>query len=172
MDSPAFSSPFKTVLDTVGKTHEKALKQAFYNTAALIFAFLCSLGLIIAYYVLEPFLRPLVWAALCGTFLYPFKKTLTIYVKGILQDLEETETPIAIGVALIPFKTLDRTTEYLHYTITANWKSMLGSCFIIAICYYLIIFHPFYQIFTWIEYLCTIVVKMLSFFDSPFMVSF
>jgi hypothetical protein len=45
----------------------KALKYAFYNVIALVVAGLSILALYAVYIILEPFIRPLLWALLFGS---------------------------------------------------------------------------------------------------------
>uniref|UniRef100_A0A3P8VG02 Transmembrane protein 245 n=1 Tax=Cynoglossus semilaevis TaxID=244447 RepID=A0A3P8VG02_CYNSE len=68
-------------------TFDRYIKQASYNTGAM------SLGV---------FLRPLLWAVLCGTFLHPFKHSLTGLVRSWLSGLQESGTPIVVGTLLVP----------------------------------------------------------------------
>ena len=171
MESPSISSPFKTVLNSVGPQHEKALKQAFYNTAALIFAFLCSIGLVIASRVLEPFLRPLVWAALCGAFLYPFKRELTLYVNSWLCYLEISETSLTVGTTKLPFTMVDGCSEGLWSIVKKNIKLMVGLLAFFSCAYFLIIYHPFYQIFLVLEAVTAVLLKILGFFEYSLAVS-
>ena len=168
----ALSSPFSAVLTSVGvQQNEKALKLAFYNTAALVFVALSVCAAIAVYYVLEPFLRPLLWAALCGAFLYPFKWKLTQIVRGFLRSLRESKTPVVVGAVMVPFQLANKVSDIVGSFVVQKIRVFIMFCFIAAFVYVLYIVQPFNEIFWILKGFGVLVNLLLDVFYNPFLVS-
>lgn len=86
------------------ETRKQALQAAMYT--GLVNVLICVLAalLIGVYLVLQSFLKPLLWASLCGVVLFPFKCKSTAIFAGWLCRLQEHNTPLLVGVLLLPFR--------------------------------------------------------------------
>ena len=124
-----FSDYFRTPLNAVlqGQSgNELNLQGAFYNVAAFVFV---SVGLgaaVAAYFVLEAFIKPLLWASLCGAFLYPFKNTLSMSVRSWLRSLSDSSTPLAVGFVLLPFHVLNEASAIIGSLIFGHVWELLS----------------------------------------------
>ena len=169
MASPAadyLRSPFDNVFQILPQGHEKLLKQAFYNTAATLFVIFVCGAAVAVYFVLEPFLRSLLWAVLCGTFLHPFKSTITNIVRGWLRGLGESGTPIAVGVFMLPIQAVDTASETLGGAILTNLKLILTITIGLPLVYILYHFGPLHQILSILTATFYFVYDALGYFSA------
>ncbi|XP_072021281.1 transmembrane protein 245-like isoform X2 [Amphiura filiformis] len=119
-------SPLDSIMNIFPQGHDKALKQAFYNAATLLFVFLSCGAAVVMYFVLEIFLRPLLWAVLCGTALYPFKYTLSSILDSWLQGLQDSGTPLVVGTVAIPLTLLNFASEVLGQLVSKWYKILIA----------------------------------------------
>lgn len=168
----SLSYPFSAVFTSVGvQQNEKALKLAFYNTAALVFVALSGCAAVAVYYVMEPFLRPLLWAGLCGAFLYPFKWKLTQVVRGFLRSLRESNTPLVAGAMVLPFHLANKSADFVGSFVVQKVRIFVMFCLTAAAVYGLYIIQPFNEI-AWILRGSGVLVHLiLDVFYNPYLVS-
>ncbi|XP_011301912.1 transmembrane protein 245 isoform X2 [Fopius arisanus] len=96
------------VLSGFSVGHEKALKQGIYNAVALLVLFLTCAATYGLYLILHPFVKPLIWALLCGSVLFPFKLYITTSVQSWFTETENSHEPLLVDLAMLPIRITDR----------------------------------------------------------------
>lgn len=130
MNGAEFRSPFVERVFQLGanwlpRGHEEAMKQAFYNvTAIFFFVLLCSATMAV-YFILEPFVKPLLWAILVGSVLHPLKHRSVIMTKGWLTKMNEDNTLLLFGFLSFPLKVVDLTAEWIGTVLFSHIKLLL-----------------------------------------------
>lgn len=107
--------------------HEKALKQGIYNAVALFFLCLVSLAGYGLYIIMSPFVKPLIWALLCGSVLFPFKYSLATTVESWFAQVEESRSPLIVNVSLLPVHIFDNISENLGSFLWTRIKYIVGA---------------------------------------------
>lgn len=106
--------------------HEKALKQGIYNAVALFFLCLVSAAGYGLYIILSPFIKPLIWALLCGSVLFPFKYSLATMVQSWFAQVEASRSPLIVNVSLLPVHIFDNISEILGSFLWTRVKYIIG----------------------------------------------
>lgn len=138
MDSLYTSFSIFKNIGALPQGHEKPLKHALYNALALLLLFLCCAAAYALYLILEPFIKPLIWAVLVGSVLHPLKCSLAKKFHSWFTKIDESNTPLFIGLCVIPVNIVNDLSEIIGGKLINNIKIIIG--FIIAI----LAFHVFY----------------------------
>jgi hypothetical protein len=121
------TSPFENVFSFLGSLpqgHEKAVKHALYNALALFLIIIsCAAGWGL-FIILGPFIKPLVWALLCGSVLHPFKYSLATVFQSWLQTLESTSTVLFFGILMVPVNIVDDISEKIGGQLAKHVKTL------------------------------------------------
>lgn len=105
----------------------QAFRTAFIHSAAILFILVCGACALLAYEILQPFLRSLLWSILAGAFLFPFKNHLTAIARQSLKQLEKDSHLLFYGlVILLPLKKIDGTIESIVPFCRRKWKELLA----------------------------------------------
>ncbi|KAK2703643.1 hypothetical protein QYM36_017941 [Artemia franciscana] len=111
MTPETYRSAIDQMLNLIPQGHEKAIKNAVYNIIALIFVLLGVGAGTAVYFVLEPFIKPLLWAILIGSVLHPAKAAAVSWVTNYLQNMMDQKIPVIFGSILAPISIVDRLAE-------------------------------------------------------------
>ena len=76
--------------------------KAFYQSAANVFVVIVGIVAFAMYQVFSAFLRPLLWAVLCGVFLFPIKHRSTHVLNARLRLMQINNTPLWLGIIVLP----------------------------------------------------------------------
>lgn len=129
MDRVFLKSPFENVLNflnVIPQGHEKALKHALYNAIALSLLFVCGAAGWGLFYILEPFVKPLIWALLIGSVLHPFKYSLARRFEQWFCQLDASSTPIFFNILMVPVRLIDDLSETIGNLLMSYIKLLLG----------------------------------------------
>ena len=124
--------PEAAVETSLVQKQEEAWTQACFNAVAFVFVFVTGCVCLAVYYVLEPFLHPLMWAVLIGMVLHPFKYAGTSQIKEWLTYLDTSGIPLSVGLLLSPAFVFNWLTQYFEYFFMSSWKTIFGLFFLIV----------------------------------------
>lgn len=138
-----YRSPLENIINIFGSLpqgHDKPVKQAVYNALALFLLFLGCAAACALYLILEPFIKPLMWALLVGSVLHPLKYKLAQRFKSWFDGLDDSNTPVVFGILLVPVNVTDNISELLGNKLLNHLKIII-SVLIIIPCLHLIYFY-------------------------------
>ena len=107
----AVRTPLESVFSYIPPSHEKGVKQALFNVAALGGVITVGATGLATYAVFQPFVKPLLWALLLGTVTHPVKRRLTAATRRWLADLERSGSPLFLHALLAPLWAFDAATD-------------------------------------------------------------
>lgn len=151
-----------SMLTFVPQSHEKALKQAFYNVAAILFVLMACVAAVAVYYIMEPFFSPLIWAVLFGSVLHPIKQSFTNGVKTWITSLQASGTPVCLGIATFPIMIIDRVSEIVLFLVARFWKIILAAAATVILGGILLYILPYNLIFQFLVLIGNVIIALAS----------
>lgn len=151
-------SPLESIFGMIGglpQGHDKPVKHALYNAVAILLLFLCSVATWALFMILEPFVKPLIWALLVGSVLHPLKRSLRDHFQSWFESLETSNTPIVLGVALLPINIINDLSDFIGDHILRRLKFIIGACVTVPVVLLVYHFTPrvvicvFYKVYVW-----------------------
>lgn len=139
MDTPQTPiTPINNIFSLFSAEHENALKQGIYNGIGLFILSLVCAASYALYIILLPFVKPLIWALLCGSVLFPVKFYITNTVQSWFKDMDDCHEPLLVNLTIVPLRIIDNVSEclgkFVHQKI--KYVGMLFSIIGVMILFY------------------------------------
>lgn len=109
------------------KNDEKPYKQAFYNVVGSFLMVIFSAAAWGVFIILQPFLKPLLWALLCGSVLYPFKNRLSKKLRSGIDALDKPSiVHIVTDIICSPLLLFNRVTDKLGNFVSRHFYPVIA----------------------------------------------
>ncbi|XP_065207429.1 transmembrane protein 245 [Planococcus citri] len=106
---------------------EKNYKQAFYNVVGTFLMVVFSAASWGVFIILQPFLKPLLWALLCGSVLYPFKNRLSKKLHSWIDVLNKPSiVHIVTDVVCFPLLIFNHITDVLGRFVCDHFYAVIA----------------------------------------------
>uniref|UniRef100_A0A0K8S3B8 Transmembrane protein 245 n=1 Tax=Lygus hesperus TaxID=30085 RepID=A0A0K8S3B8_LYGHE len=119
--------------------NDKALKLAMFNGFAIILVIVSVFTVCGVYFILQPFIKPLLWALLVGSALHPIKLVVANKLRTQVSKLEKSSRPLYLNVLMMPFsfvmKLSDTCGDFLVNHISVIVKFLVCVC-LLSFCYF------------------------------------
>lgn len=138
-------SPLENIFNIIGglpQGHDKPVKHALYNAVAIFLLILCCATGWALYLVLEPFIKPLLWALLVGSVLHPLKHSLRKQFEKWFQHIEESATPFLLGICVLPFGIVNNFSELIGSTLLKYLKIFIAATIAVPVLHVLYFYTP------------------------------
>ncbi|XP_045122955.1 transmembrane protein 245-like isoform X5 [Portunus trituberculatus] len=122
----------------VPQGYDQALRNAFYNVAAIVFVGCVAAAAWSVYMIFQPFVQPLLWAVLCGSLLHPAKHTVTKWTRDWLAEVQTSHGLVSVAVAFLPLRLVDTVSEIVGRFVVAHVKSVVTVTVILPLLYIVI----------------------------------
>lgn len=142
MDHRSPLESFFGVIGSLPQGHDKPVKHALYNAVAMLLLFLCCAAALGLYMILEPFVKPLMWAVLVGSALHPLKRSLRDRFQSWFVMLEDTNTPAVLGIVLLPINIFNELSECIGEFLWNRLKLIIIFAILIPVAMLLYHFTP------------------------------
>lgn len=114
--------------------NQKALKIAFYNTAAFVFVGVLFYTCIQVFYILEFCITPLLWALLLGAVLYPVKQKGKALILEGLEHQMDSGMPMVVGLAVLPFALLQKILAWVISVTMRTYTELIIAFILLMLC--------------------------------------
>ena len=158
-------------LNVIPQGHEKALKQAFYNAVAMFVLVLCAAAGWALYFILEPFVKPLLWALLIGSVLHPFKYSLAERFETWFHQFNASSTPIFLEFFMVPIRLIDQISELIGNALVTNFKILLTAGIGMLLFFFLFFYTPCITLMGYIWYINNYVLLLIMHYLTIHVVS-
>ncbi|XP_071533777.1 transmembrane protein 245 isoform X2 [Panulirus ornatus] len=152
----------------VPQGYDQALRNAFYNVAAIVFVGCVAAAAWSVYMIFQPFIQPLLWAVLFGSLLHPAKHAVTTWTRGWLLEVQSAHGLLSVSVALLPLRLLDTISEILGRFVVQHVRSVVTVTVILPMVYIIIHHTPtflsslLYTIFSYIFHIIAVLVSAVT----------
>lgn len=122
-------SPLDNIFNIIGALpngHDKPIKHALYNALAIFLLCVCCGAAYALHFILEPFIKPLVWALLVGSVLHPLKHRLAKTLRSWLRVQDEGGTPVLVALIASPLHVMNNFSEVLGNQLLQRIKFIIA----------------------------------------------